>query len=151
MSGEDILAQLGLEVDNSPMVVELANGVRLTGRRPTAIDVSRAKAAVVELFDPVDKLKAASKRYAFTDADKVDLGSPEVWMGASEYCIGVELATIVVHTVEGPEQGGVRRTVPAEHSTFVQLFRLDDNLARWTAGSAEAASGLLKKKSAAAS
>lgn len=145
-NGEDILADLGLELDTTPFVVDLAHGVRLVGHRPDSVDITRARVAVAEVFGPADKLRTAADRYRFTPRDRKTIANPESWVGVSEYATAVELACIVITTVEGPEKNGARRQVPATADTFAQLFRLDDNLALWTAATEIASRSLIQPK-----
>lgn len=142
----EILGALGLELDETPMVVELAQGVRLTGRRPTTIDANRARVAVAEVFDPLDKLKAAAIRYRFTDDDKVAILEPETWAATAEYATAVELAVILIHTIEGPERDGGRASIPVNAATMAYLFRLEDNTVAFMAAASTAGRGLIRPK-----
>lgn len=145
-SSVDVLAGLGLVAGDWAGVVDLADGVKLTARAPTALDWSRARARIADVFDPLDRLRAASARYGMTADDRGALADPATWEGISEYCLMVEIADLVVSAINRTDAVGRTFALAPSSTALAALLRRGDNLDRFTIKMREAERELLVPK-----
>lgn len=143
MSG--VLEGLGLEQVEIPFIVELANGVRLTGRTPTGLDWSRARAAAAATLDPADQLKAAVDRYSLTSKDSREVGQVKDLDGLSLFLNAVEVACLVIRQVERIADGRTFSIDPSPQ-VFATLFRMDSNLDAFVKAAVIAGGTLIQPK-----
>lgn len=118
---------LGLVVSAETREVPLESGVVLVMRPPEGRDWAAARAALAEVTQADRILRAAGQRYGWSVKDKLDLVNPDTWERIGQWCLSVELASLIVSEVFRIH-GDERRSVGPSVETFRQLFRFGDNL-----------------------
>lgn len=140
---DDILSELGLRLTLRPLVVELGEGVKLTGRSPISDDWALARAEVAKVFSGVEALAQASAHYGWDRIAQLGMADARTWEARAERCLMQELAAL---TVERIERGDIVLEGPFPARAFTTLFTTDAYLATFSAKVKEADHALIAAK-----
>lgn len=143
------LEELGLQVSPASHDLDLAQGVVLRFRTPTALDVTLARTRLAEVLSPAAGLAAAGERYGLPRAEFGILVDPDQWEGVGAALYAIELAALIVTAVERREgEGEAARswsTAPTVE-VLAWLLRQEGNLNAFLKATDNAAGSLIQPK-----